>query len=309
MIMDSSITCDHCSHANEKDSRFCSMCGCSLDQDTKTLVDQAKPEIELCVKEARRQIDVNMIDARQEAFKWVQQESVKWAKLQFVIVAVAVAVITIVLSIAGFKGMSASGAFQSLVDKADEKIETSLKSIDSTYVEFNNKSEMAMKKLDDKTEELNKLNIKQIKSYRDELISQQKEYSELRTVLKENFNRLDEVMKQAIKLKNANFKIELHYRDDTVKKRNKNILLIKDALSKDGYVISDKKIANLKADKQEIISYTQNDYKISEEIKDLISGVYPDIELNIEPYDYTNENNILIKLCQKINKDTNECIY
>lgn len=307
--MDSLITCDHCSHANEKDSRFCCMCGCSLDQDTKTLVDKAKPEIEQCVKEARRQIDVNMIDARQEAFKWVQQESVKWAKLQFVIVAVAVAVITIVLSIAGFKGMSASNTFQGIVDKADEKIENSLKSIDSAYVEFNNKSDMAMKNLDDKIEELDKINVEQISSYQVKLKKQQKKYSELKTDLDKNFNKLDEVMEQAIKLKNANFKIELHYRDDTVKKRNKNILLIKDALSKDGYIISDKKIANLKADKQEIISYTQNDYKISEKIKALISEVYPDIELNIEPYDYTNENNILIKLCQKINRATNECIY
>ena len=307
--MDNSALCGHCSHENEKDSHFCSMCGCSLDQDTKTLVDQAKPEIEQCVKEAKRLIDVNMIDARQEAFKWVQQESVKWAKLQFVIVAVAIAVITIVLSIAGFKGMTASGTFKSLVDKADEKIEASLKSIDSKYAEFNSKSEVAMKNLDDKIKDLDKINVKQISTYQNELKRQQKEYSKLKDVLNKNFIRLDDVMNEAIELKNANLKIELHYRDDTVKKRNKNILFIKDALSKEGYVISDKKIANLKADKQEIISYTKTDYKISEKIKDLISEVYPDIELNIQPYDYTNENNILIKLCQKINKDTNECVY
>jgi len=307
--MNNPIVCDHCTHVNEEGSLFCCRCGHSVDETTKTLVDQAKPEIEQCVNEARRQLDLSMIEARQEAFKWVQQESVKWAKLQFIIVSIAVAVITIVLAIAGLKGMSASDTFQSLLKKADEKIEISLKSIDSTYIKFNKKSENAMNKLDEKIKALSKLNVENIQSYQEKLKSQQKKYSELKYVLDDNFKKLDEVMVHAKKLKNASFNIELHYRDETVENRNKNILFIKDALSTEGYILADNKIANLRSDKQEIISYTKNDFKISKDIKSLVSEIYPDIVLSLKPYEYTNENNILIKLCQKINKSTNECVY
>lgn len=295
--------CTGCGYENSSDARFCSQCGQGLVAEEQIKVDLSKP-----VAEAKEKIDLYLTEGKHKSLEWVQEKVEKWAKHQYVIVTVSAGLVSLVLAFAGLKGLDASNKYEEMVEKASERVSKGLQYITDRSNKFNEESKAALSDLEEKRIELDEYSVDKIQAYEDKLKQQISRIDMLEEKFSKDFSKLDKTVIRVGKLLKSSFKIELHYYDSSFERRKKNIKYLVDKLSLKGYTLDNKKIANLKADKREIVAYTDNDKTMSEEISNAISEKFPSLDVTLKPYDYTNDYKVLIKLCSEVDENK-KCVY
>lgn len=132
---------------------------------------------------------------------------------------------------------------------------------------------------------LKNFDTKKITLYKNDLEKKIKEI----TKLKENYKKLE----------NSRFKIIVHYRGATISEYHKNIKTIDSVLHEKGYILDKDNIANVSADYQEIL-YFSDSVHIKEkvqEIQKLLLGKFKPIPIHYEGSGNLDPLEVVVKLC------------
>ncbi|HEC19022.1 MAG TPA: zinc ribbon domain-containing protein [Gammaproteobacteria bacterium] len=308
--------CKHCGKPIPDNSRFCNHCG-QPQEGNKSLEEKAR---ETCVQ-IIRELNEEALEAKHKLLEEFQDKATKWVKTQFIAATTAISVVLAVLAYAGFSGFDASERFKQAIEKSTLEFEQNLeankkylaasdKKIKATMNNFNKRAANIDRMLEEKTQQIENLNTENINRYQQSL-------NEMMHSLKSLADRYDLQQKKIRtqladieKLKNSQFQILVHYRDDSIDDYQRNVKRLTDTLDREGYVVNERNIANVSVDRQEILYYSKATRiinkvnEIQQLLKDNLGRTLP---LRFEGAGDFNPLRIAIKLCARKSLRNGRC--
>lgn len=297
-----------------------------------------------------RELNEEALELKFEMLEAFQEKATKWVKVQFVAATSAISIVVAVLAYAGFNGFSASEEYQQLVKNSEATIkdseaviEESRASIENARAEFEISSQTTLEELeasskkslsglqtttnnalaelrinldefndelilaqvniDAKMKDLGKFNTDEIKKYERNL---SQTLASAGVLQKQAMGHLEKIKR----LENSRIRIIVHYRDSARDLYLKNINLMERALSKKGFIIDNDDIANVSADRQEVLYYSKSIH-IIDKVKEIQKQLLD--EFKIFPMRYQSAGSldslqVVIKLCPQDGALESKCV-
>ena len=306
IVMD--IQCRHCNQKNPAGSLYCNKCGQDLNNGNPASEEYISEKINNLIQKKCDEFNEEATEVKFKTLASLEEKATTWAKRQLAALTFAISILIAVLSYVGFSGLDFNKKYNELFEGAKKEITSHKKNIRTTTANFNEHAEeinTKLKEIDDKSQKTVKLldekmaiivgfNSEKIDKYTEELQSTLKEVNELNSKYKI--------------LKNNRFKIQVHYRDNDQNIWHKNVNYLQNKLDNKGFILSKRQVSNVRADRQEIIIYSESRRKAALDIKDLITDEFTFFDIKTEVSVPNNDFDIIIKLCaQSGNLPGDEC--
>lgn len=300
------IQCRHCNHQNPAGSLYCNKCSQDLNNGNPVNDEYISEKINQIIKKKCDEFKDEAVEVEFKTLASLEERATTWAKRQFAALTVAITVLISVLSYVGLSGLDFNQKYKELFEGAKKEIEIHKTSIsttaskfnieaDETYTKLKSLEEKFMKnseRLDDKMKIIEEFKSDEIKKYE--------------TKLKSALKKVDELRSDYKKLRNNRFKIQVHYRDNDQKIWHQNIDQLQNKLDNEGFILNKRHVSNVKAERQQIIIYSESNRKAAEAIRKHIADQFTFFEIRKEPSGF-NEFDIIIKLCAQTGNLDNEC--